>query len=140
VSGGSRESRTELATVIEFLRAGDELVVARLDRVGCDTRDVLNMIHEVEQRGAFVTILDPRVSTQSEMGHAVLAVLGRVAQMERRFLKERQREGVEQAKAEGVYAGGKRPCGHRTGTRLLAHADLPRVAGSRTCGGITPFL
>jgi DNA invertase Pin-like site-specific DNA recombinase len=108
VSGGSRDGRPELATVIEFLRAGDELLVARLDRLGRDTRDVLNIIHEVEQRGAFVTVLDPHVSTRGEMGHVILTVLGMVAQMERRFIKERQREGIERAKVEGVYAGGKR--------------------------------
>ncbi|KQU17583.1 resolvase [Methylobacterium sp. Leaf94] len=108
VSGGSREGRTELATVIEFLRAGDELLVSRLDRLGRDTRDVLNIIHEVEQRGAFVTVLDPHVSTRGEMGHVILTVLGMVAQMERRFIKERQREGIERAKVEGIYAGGKR--------------------------------
>nr|WP_137829490.1 recombinase family protein [Methylobacterium sp. L1A1] len=108
VSGGSREGRAELATVIEFLRPGDELVVTRLDRLGRDTRDVLNLIHEAEQRGAHVTVLDPHVSTRGEMGHVVLTVLGMVAQMERRFIKERQREGIEQAKAQGVYQGGKR--------------------------------
>jgi len=108
LSGGSREGRAELATVIEFLRPGDELVVTRLDRLGRDTRDVLNLIHEAEQRGAFVTVLDPHVSTRGEMGHVVLTVLGMVAQMERRFIRERQREGIERAKAEGVYAGGKR--------------------------------
>lgn len=107
-SGGSREGRTELATVIEFLRTGDELLVARLDRLGRDTRDVLNIIHEVEQRGAFVTILDPHVSTQGPMGHVMLTVLGMVAQMERRFIRERQREGIERAKAAGTYVGGKR--------------------------------
>ncbi|MFF9553665.1 recombinase family protein [Methylobacterium fujisawaense] len=108
VSGGTREGRAELATVIEFLRPGDELVVTRLDRLGRDTRDVLNLIHEAEQRRAFVTVLDPHVSTRGEMGKIVLTVLGMVAEMERRFIKERQREGIERAKAEGVYAGGKR--------------------------------
>lgn len=107
VSGASREGRAELATVIEFLRAGDELMVTRLDRLGRDTRDVLNLIHECEQRGAFVTVLDPHVSTRGEMGHVVLTVLGMVAQMERRFIKERQREGIERAKVEGVYRGGQ---------------------------------
>jgi DNA invertase Pin-like site-specific DNA recombinase len=107
VSGASREGRSELATVIAFLRPGDELMVTRLDRLGRDTRDVLNLIHECEQRGAFVTVLDPHVSTRGEMGHIVLTVLGMVAQMERRFIKERQREGIEQAKAAGVYRGGK---------------------------------
>ncbi|WP_316358662.1 recombinase family protein [Devosia sp.] len=108
VSGVSRDDRVELETVIQFLRPGDELVVARLDRLGRDTRDVLNLIHECEQRQAFVTVLDPHVSTRGEMGHIVLTVLGMVAQMERRFIKERQREGIQQAKAQGRYQGGKR--------------------------------
>ncbi len=78
------------------------------DRLGRDTRDVLNLIHECEQKSAFVTVLDPHVSTRGEMGHIVLTVLGMVAQMERRFIKERQRDGIENAKAEGVYRGGNR--------------------------------
>src|SRR6195952_3999348 len=108
VSGGSREGRPELATVLDFLRDGDELVVARLDRLGRDTRDVLNLIHECEQRGAFVTVLDPHVSTRGEMGHMIITVLGMVAQMERRFIKERQRKGIEGPKAAGPSPGGKR--------------------------------
>lgn len=107
VSGTSRQGRTELATVIEFLREDDELVVTRLDRLGRDTRDVLNIVHDCQQRGAFVTILDPHISTRGEMGHVIFTVLGMVAQMERRFIKDRQREGIERAKAAGVYKGGK---------------------------------
>ena len=107
VSGGTREGRDELETILQFLRPGDELVVARLDRLGRSTRDVLNIIHEAEQRQAFVTVLDPHVSTRGEMGHLVMTVLGMVAQMERRFIKERQREGIDRAKQAGVYRGGK---------------------------------
>lgn len=112
VSGASREGRTELATILDFLRPGDELVVTRLDRLGRDTRDVLNLIHECELKGAYVTVLDPHVSTRGQMGHIVLTVLGMVAQMERRFIKERQRDGIEKAKAEGGYNGGKRRIDH----------------------------
>jgi DNA invertase Pin-like site-specific DNA recombinase len=108
VSGGSREGRTELATILEFLRPGDELMVTRLDRLGRDTRDVLNIVYECDQRKAFVTVLDPHVTTRGEAGRIVMTVLGMVAQMERRFIKERQREGIERAKDEGVYRGGKR--------------------------------
>lgn len=106
VSGASREGRAELSTVIDFLRLGDELVVTRLDRLGRDTRDVLNIVHECQERGAFVTVLDPHVSTRGEMGHVILTVLGMVAQMERRFIKERQKEGIERAKSAGAYKGG----------------------------------
>lgn len=125
VSGGSRDGRTELATVIEFLRPGDELVVAHLDRLGRDTRDVLNIIHEAEQRGAFVTVLDPHVSTRGEMGHVMLTVLGMVAQMERRFIRERQREGIERAKAAGIYTGGKRRLDHNHIRALHAEGTGP---------------
>ena len=127
VSGGSRDGRPELATVLAFLRADDELVVTRLDRLGRDTRDVLNLIHEAEQRGAYVTVLDPHVSTRGEMGHVVLTVLGMVAQMERRFIKERQRDGIEQAKSKGTYTGGK---------RRLDRANICRMAGD----GVSPSL
>jgi len=133
VSGGSREGRAELATVIEFLRPGDELIVARLDRLGRDTRDVLNIIHEVEQREAFVTVLDPHVSTRGEMGQVMLTVLGMVAQMERRFSKERQREGIERAKVEGVYAGGKRRLDHER-IRTLREAGSGPAAIARAVG------
>lgn len=133
VSGASRDGRPELATVIEFLRPGDELVVTRLDRLGRDTRDVLNLIHECEQREAFVTVLDPHVSTRGEMGHIVLTVLGMVAQMERRFIKERQREGIARAKAEGVYRGGQRRLDRQRVSELKA-AGLGPAAIARSIG------
>ena len=108
VSGGARDGRTELATILDFLRPGDELIVTRLDRLGRDTRDVLNIVHECDQRGASLTVLEPFVSTKGDTGRIVLTVLGMVAEMERSFIKARQREGIARAKADGAYKGGKR--------------------------------
>jgi DNA invertase Pin-like site-specific DNA recombinase len=125
VSGASRDGRVELETVLQFLRPGDELVVTRLDRLGRDTRDVLNLIHECEQRSAFVTVLDPHISTRGEMGHIVLTVLGVVAQMERRFIKERQREGIEKAKGDGRYKGGARRVSREDVKRLHSEGIGP---------------
>ncbi|MDB5542321.1 MAG: Resolvase domain [Devosia sp.] len=133
VSGGSREGRVELETVIQFLRPGDDLVVARLDRLGRDTRDVLNIIHECEGRGAFVTVLDPHVSTRGEMGQIILTVLGMVAQMERRFIKERQRDGIDRAKAAGIYQGGRSRI-DRSEVRRLRAAGLGPAAIARQMG------
>lgn len=137
VSGKSRHARHELETILAFLRPDDELVVTRLDRLGRDTRDVLNIIHECEEKGAYVTVLDPLVSTRGEMGHIVMTVLGMVAQMERRFIKERQREGIDRAKAKGVYAGGKRRLDYdrvrslgddgRTPTEIAAEVGCSRM-------------
>ena len=69
---------------------------------------MLNIVHDCDQRQAFVTVLDPHICTRGEAGRIAMTVLGMVAQMERRFIKERQREGIARAKAEGVYRGGKR--------------------------------
>lgn len=125
VSGSSRDGRVELETILQFLRPGDELVVTRLDRLGRSTRDVLNIVHEAEQRQAFVTVLDPPVSTRGDMGHLVMTVLGMVAQMERRFIKERQRDGIDRAKAVGIYKGGKRRIDQARVLRLKAEGLGP---------------
>jgi DNA invertase Pin-like site-specific DNA recombinase len=125
VSGKSRDDRDELATILSFIRPDDELIVTRLDRLGRDTRDVLNIIHECEQKQAFVTVLDPYVSTKGDMGQIVMTVLGMVAQMERRFIKERQREGIDRAKSLGRYKGGKQRIDRAEVLRLASCGEKP---------------
>ena len=105
VSGRSREGRGELQSILDFIRSGDTLVVAKLDRLGRSTRDVLNIVHELEQRGALFRVLEPAIETGGPMGRMVLTVLGMVAEMEHGFIKERQKAGIEAAKAKGVYKG-----------------------------------
>lgn len=105
VSGKSREGRDELASVMDFVREGDEVVVCRLDRLGRSTRDVLNLVYELTERGAYLTVLEPSFSTKDAAGGLLVTVLGMVAEMERQFLGERQKAGVEAAKARGVYKG-----------------------------------
>lgn len=105
VSGASRDDRSELATVMEFLRDGDELIVHRLDRLGRSTRDVLNLVHELDAKGASLRVLEPEVTTAGDMGRMVITVLGMVADMELKFIRDRQRAGIEAAKDKGVYKG-----------------------------------
>lgn len=105
VSGRSRDGLTELQTILDFIRAGDTLVVTKLDRLGRSTRDVLNLIHELDQKGASLRILEPEVSTAGPLGRMVLTVLGMVAEMELGFIKERQAAGIAKAKAKGIYKG-----------------------------------
>ncbi len=106
-SGKGREGRDELAAILEFIRAGDELVVVKLDRLGRSTRDVLNLVHELEGKGAALTVLEPAFSTKDATGSILVTVLGMVAEMERKFIRERQQAGIEAAKAKGVYKGRK---------------------------------
>jgi DNA invertase Pin-like site-specific DNA recombinase len=104
-SGRKRDGRTELATILDFIRPGDTLVVVKLDRLGRSTRDVLNLVHELESKGAHLRVLEPEVSTKGPVGKMVLTVLGMVAEMEVGFIRERQRAGIEAAKARGAYKG-----------------------------------
>jgi DNA invertase Pin-like site-specific DNA recombinase len=122
-----------LAAILDFIREGDELVCVRADRLGRDTRDVLNVVHELDQRGAFLTVLDPYVSTRGESGRIVLTVLGMVAQMERRFILERQREGIAAAKAKGAYKGGTRRLDREKVMAMRAEGIGP-AAIARTLG------
>ena len=104
-SGKARDGRSELETVMTFIRLGDTLAVVKLDRLGRSSRDVLNLVHELEQRGAALRVLEPAIDTGGPMGRMVLTVLGMVAEMELSFIKDRQRAGIEAAKARGVYKG-----------------------------------
>lgn len=107
-SGASRKGRSELETIMQFLHAGDELVVLRLDRLGRSTRDVLNLVHELDEKGASLCVLEPEVTTAGSMGRMVITILGMVADMELKFIKDRQRAGIDAAKAEGIYKGRKK--------------------------------
>lgn len=108
VSGRSRLGRTELETILEFVRPGDTLVVVKLDRLGRSTRDVLNLVHELEGKGAALRVLEPEIDTSRPEGRVILTTLSMVAEMELTFIKERQRAGIEAAKVKGVYKGRRR--------------------------------
>ena len=105
VSGASRNGRSELASILDFIRPGDVLIVVKLDRLGRNTRDVLNLVHELEEKGASLRVLEPAIDTGGAMGRMVLTVLGMVAEMELGFIRDRQRAGIDAAKAKGIYKG-----------------------------------
>jgi DNA invertase Pin-like site-specific DNA recombinase len=104
-SGRSRQGRDEQSNLLDFIAEGDTLVVYKLDRLGRSTRDVLNLVHELETKGASLRVLEPAIDTSGPMGRMVLTVLGMVSEMELSFIKERQRAGIEAAKAKGMYNG-----------------------------------
>src|SRR5208283_1088293 len=104
-SGRSRHGRSALEAILDFIRPRDTLMVVKLDRLGRSTRDVLNLVHELEQKGASLRVLEPAIDTGGPMGRMILTVLGMVAEMELGFIRDRQRAGIEAAKANGVYKG-----------------------------------
>jgi DNA invertase Pin-like site-specific DNA recombinase len=64
-------------------------------------------VHELDAKGAALTVLEPAFSTKDPTGSILVKVIGMVAEMERRFIRERQQAGIEAAKKRGVYRGRK---------------------------------
>jgi DNA invertase Pin-like site-specific DNA recombinase len=95
----------EASSILDFVRPGDVLIVVKLDGLGRNTRDVLNLVHELEEKGAGRRVLEPAIDTGGPMGRMVLTVLGMVAEMELGFIRDRQRAGIDAAKAKGIYKG-----------------------------------
>lgn len=128
VSGGSRDGRSELESILAFVREGDAVIVTRLDRLGRNLLDVLNIVEDLDRKGAHLEVLDQEINTKGKTGRLLLHILAVVAETERQFIRERQRAGIERAKANGVYTGGKRQIDHAEAERLLSEGKKPAAA------------
>jgi len=103
---GAKTDRPELAKVIGRLEPGDVLVVTRLDRLARSTRDLLNVIAAVSERGAgFKSLKDTWADTTTAHGRLMLTVLGGLAEFERELIRSRTGEGRKRAKERGVRFG-----------------------------------
>src|SRR3954449_9341231 len=105
VTGTTRHGRAELASIIEFLRRGDELVVTRIDRLARSIGDLQDIVRELRRKGAFLRAADQPIDTSTAAGKAFLDMLGVFAEFETNLRRERQLEGIAAAKARGVYKG-----------------------------------
>ena len=107
VTGTTREGRAELATLLDFLRKGDTLVVTRIDRLARSIGDLQDIVRSLKAKGVTLRATEQPVDTGSAAGKAFLDMLGVFAEFETNLRKERQFEGIAKAKAEGVYKGRK---------------------------------
>jgi DNA invertase Pin-like site-specific DNA recombinase len=106
---GARSDRKQLIRLIAGLDKGDVLVVTRLDRLARSTRDVLNLLGSVAEKGAgFKSLRDNWADTTTAHGRLMLTVLGGLAEFERELIRTRTGEGRQRAMARGVVMG-RRP-------------------------------
>lgn len=106
-SGTSTRGRTELATVLDFLREGDTLLVTRIDRLARSVGDLEGIVDQLQAKGAHLKATEQPIDTSTPAGRAFMQMLGVFAQFETAIRKERQMEGIAKAKARGVYKGRK---------------------------------
>lgn len=106
---GARTERPELRKLLASVQNGDVVIVTRLDRLARSTRDLLNVLAVVaEKGGAFRSLGDAWADTTTPHGRLMLTVLGGLAEFERELIKVRTGEGRARAKARGVKLG-RRP-------------------------------
>jgi DNA invertase Pin-like site-specific DNA recombinase len=108
ISGTSRNGRTELETLLAFLREGDTLIVTRIDRLARSVKDLQDIVHELKAKGVALRATEQPIDTSTPAGKAFLDMLGVFAEFETALRRERQMEGIAKAKAEGVYKGRKK--------------------------------
>ena len=106
-SGTNREGRTELRLLLDFLRRGDVLVVTRIDRLARSLKDLQDLVHELKAKGVTLKATEQPIDTGTAAGKAFLDMLGVFAEFETNLRRERQLEGIQAAKARGVYRGRK---------------------------------
>lgn len=132
-SGAKRVGRKQLELALQVLLPGDKLVVTRLDRLGRSLRDLSNIAHEIETSGAHLRVIEQSVDTATSAGRAFFGMLAVFAQFETDVRRERQAEGIAQARKAGAYKGGKRRIDRQEVLKRLAAgigpAEVARALG-----------
>src|SRR5713226_7740582 len=105
VSGTSR-SRPELQRLLEHLRAGDTVVVWKLDRIARSTRNLLEIMDTIREAGArFQSLSEPWADTTTHAGKMIMTVFAGIAEFERDLVRERTSAGREAARRRGIHFG-----------------------------------
>ena len=104
---GSHVKRSGLQLLQLKVEKGDMVLVTKLDRLGRDTADMIQLIKQFDNMGVSIRFLDDGISTEGTMGKMVVTILSAVAQAERQRILERTNEGRLEAKARGVKFGRK---------------------------------
>lgn len=118
VSAVAKE-RPQLEKAIDHLRPGDALVVTKLDRLARSVEHMLAVVRRIEESEASLRILGLGLDTGTPTGRLMLTMLGAVAEFERALMLERQRVGIDKAKADGKYTG-RQPTARAKAASVLA--------------------
>lgn len=107
ISGKNKE-RPMLKEMMDFVRSGDIVVVESISRFARNTRDLLELVDQLVAKGVQFVSMKERIDTSTPSGKFMLTVFGAVAQLERDYILQRQKEGIAIAKVNGKYQGRKK--------------------------------
>jgi DNA invertase Pin-like site-specific DNA recombinase len=104
---GTKASRPELDRLKEQLRTGDTIVVTRLDRLGRSTKDLLNLVSELQENGVHLEVLEQSINTSTPEGKLFFTLVASFAEFEREIMRARTIDGLKAARARGKVGGRK---------------------------------
>jgi len=132
VSSVDTDKRLRLEAALDFLRQDDVLVVTKLDRLARSVKHLLDITERLAAKGAALRIIGMGI----DHGRLMLTLLGGIAQFEREIMLERQREGIDNAKAEGKYMDRKPTDASKAADlrRLIAEEGLSHTEAAKRVG------
>ena len=104
---GKNANRPELQKMMEYVRKGDTVIVESIIRFARNTRDLLELVERLTAKGVEFVSRKEAIDTTTPTGKFMLTVFGAVAELEREYILQRQREGIAIAKEQGKYKGRK---------------------------------
>src|SRR5215831_1515593 len=108
ITSGAGGKRSRLEACLEYVREGDTLVVTRLDRLARSTLHLCQIAAELHRKQVHLQVLDQHLDTSDATGRLLFHMLGAIAQFETELRAERQMDGIQKAKEQGVRFGRKR--------------------------------
>ena len=105
---GTKANRPELRNALRTLREGDQLVVAKLDRLARSLKDLLDLDAEIRTKGASLVLLDSNIDTATSSGRLFISIMGAAAEFEASLVSERTRAALATTRARGRQ-GGRKP-------------------------------
>ena len=109
VTGTSTKQRTELENLLKHVRAGDEVIVSKIDRLARSIQDLNKIVERLTEKGVSIRFLQDNLhfeaGSNSAMNTLIFNMLGSFAQFERDLIVQRTSEGRERAKKQGKHLG-----------------------------------
>lgn len=107
-ASGKDANRPQLNILMDFVTKGDTIVVESISRFARNTRDLLDLVERLKEKGVHFVSKKESIDTTTPTGKFMLTIFGAVAELERDYLRDRQKEGIEIAKKEGKFKGRKK--------------------------------
>lgn len=126
-ASGKNRDRPELKKMMDYVRQGDTVIVESISRFARNTKDLLELIEQLTAKHVEFISKKEAIDTATPTGKFMLTVFGAVAELEREYILQRQREGIEIAKQAGKYKGRK----------PITHPDFDKVVSKWKSGDIS---